>query len=71
MKAFSNELSIFMMQIVDSRFARHIMNAHRRPPRHLHDVDKKTFQIALKDYLLSEIYVKCESWGQITSCWVG
>jgi hypothetical protein len=32
MKAVSNELSAFMMWIVDDKFALHIMNTHRRPP---------------------------------------
>jgi hypothetical protein len=30
MKALRNELSTFMMWIVDDRFALHIMNTHRR-----------------------------------------
>jgi hypothetical protein len=41
MKAHSNELGAFMMQIVNIRFARHIMNMHRRLRKHLHDVDSK------------------------------
>ncbi len=41
MKALSNKLGTFMMQIVDGRFAPHIMNTHRRLPRHLHDLDSK------------------------------
>jgi hypothetical protein len=32
MNALSNELSTFMMWIANGRFARHIMNTHRRPP---------------------------------------
>ncbi len=37
--AMNNELSVFMMQIVNSRYLRNIMNTHSRPPRHLLDVD--------------------------------
>ncbi len=40
MKALSNELVDFMMQIVDSRFTFNIINGHKRPPKHLHDVDR-------------------------------
>jgi hypothetical protein len=32
MKALSNELGAFMMRIVISRFAHHIMKSHRRLP---------------------------------------
>jgi hypothetical protein len=38
MKALSNGLGIFMMRIVNGRFAHHIMNMHRRLSKHLHDV---------------------------------
>jgi hypothetical protein len=41
MKVLSNELSVFMMRIVNGRFAHHIMNTHRRRHKHLHDVDSK------------------------------
>jgi hypothetical protein len=36
MKVLTNELRIFMMRIVESRFACHITNKHRRPPNHSH-----------------------------------
>jgi hypothetical protein len=39
MKALSNELGAFMMQMVDGRFAHHIMNMQGRLPIHLSDVD--------------------------------
>jgi hypothetical protein len=39
MKLLSNELGVFMMRIVDDRFACHIMNTHSRLLRHLHDVN--------------------------------
>jgi hypothetical protein len=46
MKAFSNELRIFMMQIGDGRFAHHIMNMFSRLPTPSHDVDSR-WQIRL------------------------
>jgi hypothetical protein len=41
LEALSNELGVFMMRIVNGKFAHHIMNTHRRRPKHLHDVDSK------------------------------
>jgi hypothetical protein len=56
MNALSNELSAFMMRIVNGRFACHIMNTHRRLPNHLHDVDSK------RDvYVFSAIRVRDEN----------
>jgi hypothetical protein len=56
MKALSNELSAFVMWIADSRFACHIVNMHRRPPRHLLNVDSNARYPA--HFLLSVFVMK-------------
>jgi hypothetical protein len=39
LEMLSNELGAFMMRIVDGRFVHHNIDMHRRPLRHLHDVN--------------------------------
>jgi hypothetical protein len=41
MKAPSNELYTFMMQIVDGKFSCRIMNLHRKLPGRLRDADSR------------------------------
>jgi hypothetical protein len=55
MKVPSTELSTFMLWMSESRFARLIMNTHRRLPRHRHDVDSGEM---FADFLLSVFVMK-------------